>query len=110
MKNSEEVTIKFSLEEADYMWNTGMRSFYHSPEHEGRFLPMDGSVEDILDITSDSKTDEKSYMHWCDTYLEANILCKVLIANGFKAVQICDEASMDSNISAYVVLSDRVRN
>ena len=72
---SEQITLKFELDDVDELHNTSTRSFYF--EQADRF-------EDMGDTPKDFIQDKGLYMYWIDGYASVLLFTKILNSFGYK--------------------------
>ena len=96
------MTIELEEKDLQYLHNTSMRSFIK--EQPRRFLPFYQNEKELLTKMAQQ---EDMYLYWCDTFLDMKALDQLLMKLGYLHLCVCDEASIDGNISSYVVLTNK---
>ena len=96
------MTIELEERDLQYLYNTSMRSFIK--EQPGRFLPFYSNETDLLEKMSKLPD---MYLYWCDTFLDMKALDQLLKELGYFHMCLCDEASLDGDISGYVILTNK---
>jgi len=90
MNKNETISIEISLKEAQGIWNTGGGCFYH--EQPDRFIANQEDEELLKETLTMTEADKDTHSFlWVENHLEALVLAKVFRANGYVAIDLCDE-------------------
>tara|TARA_R110000751_G_scaffold150543_2_gene255504 strand:- start:766 stop:1071 length:306 start_codon:yes stop_codon:yes gene_type:complete len=92
---SNQVTLKFELDDIDGLYHTSTRSFYF--EQIDRF-------ENMKDLPVPFTKDKGNYMYWMDGSASVLLFTKILNGFGHKTAVIND--LVKEEVNEYVVLTD----